>query len=75
MMGSGGSSSFKQFVSDIEAKDMSSNPAYIHFVFPAKTTWKKQVERSLSTPEIHGSNPDIGKMLSTNFKTENTKTK
>ena len=26
------------------------------------------VERSLPTPEIHGSNPSIGKVLPTNFK-------
>ena len=25
------------------------------------------VERSLPTPEIHGSNPNIGKILSTNY--------
>ena len=33
------------------------------------------VERLLSTPEIRGSNPDIGKILSTNCTIEKTKKK
>ena len=33
------------------------------------------VERSLPTPEIHGVNPDIGKILSTNCTIEKTKIK
>ena len=33
------------------------------------------VERSLLTPEICGSNPDIGKILSTNCTIEKTKNK
>ena len=33
------------------------------------------VERSLLTPEIRGSNPDIGKVLSTNCTIEKTKIK
>ena len=33
------------------------------------------VERSILTPEIRGSNPDIGKILSTNCPTEKTKIK
>ena len=33
------------------------------------------VERSLLTPEIRGSNPDIGKTLSTNCTIEKTKIK
>ena len=33
------------------------------------------VERSLPTPEIGGSNPDIGKVLSTNCTLEKTKIK
>ena len=33
------------------------------------------VERSLLTPEIRGSNPDIGKILSANCTIEKTKTK
>ena len=33
------------------------------------------LERLLPTPEIRGSNPDIGKILSTNDTTEKTKIK
>ena len=33
------------------------------------------VERSLPTPEVRGSNPDIGKVLSTNCTLEKTKIK
>ena len=33
------------------------------------------IERSLSTPEIRGLNPDIGKILSTNSTIEKTKVK
>ena len=33
------------------------------------------VERSLPTPEICGLNPDIGKILSTNYTVEKTKIK
>ena len=33
------------------------------------------VERLLLTPEIRGTNPDIGKILSTNSTTEKTKIK
>ena len=33
------------------------------------------VERSLPTPEIRGSNPDISKILSTNCKIEKTRIK
>ena len=33
------------------------------------------IERSLPTPEIHGSNPKVGKIISTNCSVEKTEIK